>query len=159
MAESSGVCPDSNCPSNHSSCGGWSFNHESVAATLDMAFAMAALADREGVYELIAFFGPFDEAVWLAAEERKAGDIDCRVRAARAVVIEVGQASPGVLETELIDLVVAESLRVLCNNTPIVIVLRGGARESILPESLVLPVDFDARNATRTDIATQHQAI
>ncbi len=95
---------------------------------------MTALADREVVYELIAFLGSLDEAIGFAAEEGEAGDVDCGVRAARAVVIEVRQAAPRILKTELVDLVVAEGLRILSYDTPIVIVLCGGARKSVLAE-------------------------
>ena len=84
---------------------------------------MAAFADRKVVHKLVTLFGSLNEAVGLAAEEGEAGNIDGGIRTARAVVIKVRQAAASILESELVDLVVAECLRVLRGDGPVVLVL------------------------------------
>ena len=109
--------------------------------------------DRPGevVRELVALFRPLNVGVGFASEIRDARDIDGRKGAARNFrVVEVGQATAGILEAKLVDLVVAGRPGVLHGPGHVAVRLLRCARISVLPERLILAAHLDTGDRART---------
>src|SRR5581483_3559743 len=60
---------------------------------------------------------------------------------------------------ELVDFIVPNHPSVLSSDGHIAIGLLRGAGVRVLPEGLVLTVDFNSRNGTRTHVAAQHELL
>src|SRR6185312_5457258 len=93
-----------------------------VHAKLDV---VRALRPGKVVGKLVALLGAVDERKRLTAKEREARNVDRHVAASRGPREVVEQAPPGILESQLIDLVRADGPLVLPGNVPVVIVLQG----------------------------------
>ena len=91
-----------------------------IYAKLD---SVRTLHPCEVVGELVALFSALDERKWFAAEKREAGNVHRHVAASRGPREVVEQPPPGVLETQLVDLVRPDGPRVLPGDVPVVIVL------------------------------------
>src|ERR1700676_28018 len=96
----------------------------------------------------------------LASEVCETGNVHGRVGAARNLgVVKISQATAGELETEFVDLAVAESPSVLGNASRVTIGLLRSAGVGVLSEGLILSADFDPGDGARTDVAAESQAV
>src|SRR6185312_12882303 len=107
----------------------------------------------------MALLGAIHERERLAPEECKSGNVDSDVSAARSGREVVKQAAAGVFVAQLIDFVVADHPRVLRGDGQIAISLLRGAGVRVLPERLVLAVDFDSGYRARAYISPQHELL
>src|SRR5438067_10080751 len=114
----------------------------------------------EIVTELVPLLGALNVGIWFAAEIGKARDIHRRIRTSRNRSIEkVRQPAAGILETKIVDLVVADYPGFLNHASDITVRLLRGAGISILAKRLVLAADFNSRNRAGTDVGTNGQAM
>ena len=110
--------------------------------------------------ELVAPFRALNERIGLMAQIRVPDDIHRWTIARIDLLVEkVGQAPARVLETKLIDFVVADRPGVLKEAGHIAVRLLRGPRIRILSEWLVLPIDLNTRHCARADIRPQRYPI
>jgi hypothetical protein len=121
--------------------------------------SVRSVRDREVVAELVTLLGALDVGVRLASDECVANDVGGDIGPASAIGVEVLQSATGILEAELIDLVVADGPGVLEYSSDVAIGLLRGAGVSVLAEGLVLAVDLNAGDCAWADITAQHDAV
>ena len=115
---------------------------------------------RESVGELIPLFCTLNVGVRFATEVGKAGNIYRRVGAAgNGGVVEVGEATAGILKQELVDLVRTDRPGILRNSFDVAEGLLRGARVGVLPKGLVLSANLNSSDCAGTHLAANHKAI
>src|SRR5437773_2255826 len=129
----------------------------SVAAEFE---AVASNRPGEIVGDLITLFRAPHKRKWLAAKKCKSGDVYGDVPAARSTRKSIQKSAACIVETEFVDLVVADCPLVLSGQGPVVKILIGGAGERVLSEVLrALCLDFNSSLVAGADAATQHDAV
>src|SRR5437868_14673813 len=94
--------------------------------------------------DLISLFDAANVSVRLASKVGEAGNVHGDVRPAVGIGKEIREATPGILEAEFVDLIVAKCPCVLEDAGRVAISLLRSARIVILPEGLILSVDCDS---------------
>src|SRR4029077_13250765 len=95
----------------------------------------------------------------LAPQETEASQVDRRCASTRQIGESVVQPTPRVLETRLVEKVVAKRCRMLRHYGQVAGLLVGGAIPGILPEVLVLRINLNSRDKGRRNAGPKERGI
>src|SRR5437868_256421 len=121
--------------------------------------AVIAETPGEVVGHLMALLGAVHERERLTPNESESGNVDGHISSAGPAGEVVEQPPARVLVPELIHFIVSEHPGILRRDGHIAIRLPRCARVGVLSKRLVLAIDLNSRNRTRTHIATQHELL
>src|SRR6266568_5979605 len=114
----------------------------------------------EIVTKLVPLLGALNVGIWFAAEIGKAGNVHGWIRTSgNRGVVEVRQTAASILESKIVDLVVADYPGFLSHARYVTIRLLRSSGVGILSEWLVLAADFDSRNRAGTNVGSNSQAV
>ena len=121
---------------------------------------MRPLRDGEVIKQFPSLLSPVYVRKRFTTDEAKSGNIGGHTAAIGPIGIGVIERTPGILEAELVDLIVADGPGVLAQDAPIVEVVDGSTRPRILSEVLwSLCIHLHAGGAERIYAATQHELL